>query len=130
LQAQNIVPEGEWEAFMQCLRTPLPATFRIAGAGKHAAAVLSTLRTDFVNVIASLGSAEPGSEEPPQPPVPLPWCVPALPGLCNGVTASSVSPPTRLRTVSQPRYPGELAWQMNYSRTQVRTFVLYVVFLH
>lgn len=80
---------------MQSLRTPLPATFRIAGAGKHAAAVLSTLRTDFVNVIASLGSAEAGSEEPPKPPVPLPWCVPALRRLCSSRFAFSVSPLTR-----------------------------------
>ena len=115
-QAQKIVPEGEWEAFMQCLRTPLPATFRIAGAGKHAAAVLSTLRTDFVNVIASLGSVEPGSEEPPQPPVSLPWCVP---GGARAAARCECSLFSDAATHSLPRYPGELAWQMNYSRTQV-----------
>jgi multisite-specific tRNA:(cytosine-C5)-methyltransferase len=74
-QAQKIMPEGEWEAFKKCLRSPLPATFRIAGTGKHAAAVLATLRADFVNVIASSAGSGEGEEAPVQPPVPLPWCV-------------------------------------------------------
>jgi len=31
-QAQNIIPEDEWESFMDALRTPLPTTFRVAGS--------------------------------------------------------------------------------------------------
>ena len=44
---QGIVPEGEWEAFMACLRTPLPATFRINGTGRFAAQLRDKLETDF-----------------------------------------------------------------------------------
>jgi len=33
---QGIVPEGEWEDFVDCLRRPLPITFRINGSGKFA----------------------------------------------------------------------------------------------
>jgi hypothetical protein len=29
-QEQRIVPEGEWEAFMQALRRPLPTSFRVS----------------------------------------------------------------------------------------------------
>lgn len=44
---QGIVPEGEWDAFMSSLRTPLPATFRINGTGRFAAHLRDKLETDF-----------------------------------------------------------------------------------
>jgi hypothetical protein len=31
-KAQNIVPEDEWESFMNALRQHLPTTFRVAGS--------------------------------------------------------------------------------------------------
>ena len=46
-QHQEIIPAGEWDAFMSCLRTPLPATFRINGSGKFAAQLRDKLETDF-----------------------------------------------------------------------------------
>lgn len=46
-QHQSVVPDGEWDAFMSCLRTPLPATFRINGSGKFAAQLRDKLETDF-----------------------------------------------------------------------------------
>ncbi len=45
---QHIVPEAEWEAFMACLRTTLPITFRINGSGKFADALRRRLETDFL----------------------------------------------------------------------------------
>ena len=48
LRMQNIVPEGEWDAFMACLRTSLPITFRINGSGKFADALRRRLETDFL----------------------------------------------------------------------------------
>ena len=34
-QAQNIIPHDEWDIFMDSLRQPLPATFRIAGSRQY-----------------------------------------------------------------------------------------------
>lgn len=34
-QAQKIIPEDEWDAFMDSLRQPLPTTFRIAGSRQY-----------------------------------------------------------------------------------------------
>jgi multisite-specific tRNA:(cytosine-C5)-methyltransferase len=31
-KAQRIIPEEEWDQFMEALRRPLPTTFRIAGS--------------------------------------------------------------------------------------------------
>jgi 16S rRNA C967 or C1407 C5-methylase (RsmB/RsmF family) len=46
---QKIVPEGEWDAFMEKLRSPLPTTFRINGRGKFAADLRNRLEQDFFN---------------------------------------------------------------------------------
>jgi len=65
---QGIVPEGEWDAFMTALATPLPATFRINGSGKFAAQLRDKLENDF---FAKLGQA-PAEVwlPPPLPPSP------------------------------------------------------------
>lgn len=44
---QGIVPEGEWDAFIQTLRKPLPTTFRINGRGRFAADLRDRLQQDF-----------------------------------------------------------------------------------
>lgn len=44
---QGIVPEGEWDAFMETLRKPLPTTFRINGRGRFAADLRDRLQKDF-----------------------------------------------------------------------------------
>ena len=44
---QGIVPEGEWEDFLEALRKPLPTTFRINGTGKFAADLRDRLDNDF-----------------------------------------------------------------------------------
>jgi hypothetical protein len=31
-KAQNLLPENEWDKFMDQLREPLPTTFRVAGS--------------------------------------------------------------------------------------------------
>ena len=41
------MPEGEWDAFMENLRAPLPTTFRINGRGKFAADLRDRLEQDF-----------------------------------------------------------------------------------
>jgi multisite-specific tRNA:(cytosine-C5)-methyltransferase len=44
---QRVCPEGEWDAFMRTLRTPLPITFRINGSGKFASELRSRLENNF-----------------------------------------------------------------------------------
>ena len=73
-KAQGNVPAEEWEAFLQCLQTPLPATFRVSGSGKFATAVRDTLRNNFVAAIAKLQPDDTEGESI-LPPFPLPWCV-------------------------------------------------------
>lgn len=46
-KTQNIVPEGEWEDFVACLKKPLPTTFRINGSGKFANELREKLESDF-----------------------------------------------------------------------------------
>ena len=50
---QKIVPEGEWDAFLASLRTPLPTSFRISGSGKFAATLRDHLENDFFSQFAS-----------------------------------------------------------------------------
>ena len=44
-KAQKIVPDAEWDAFLECLRTPLPTSFRINGSGKFAEDIRCLLYT-------------------------------------------------------------------------------------
>jgi multisite-specific tRNA:(cytosine-C5)-methyltransferase len=39
-KAQHIIPEEEWDQFMEALRRPLPTTFRIAGSREYVLFVL------------------------------------------------------------------------------------------
>lgn len=48
-QAQQIVPEGEWDNFMAALRSSLPTTFRINGSGRFAADLRDRLGRDFLS---------------------------------------------------------------------------------
>ena len=48
-QKQKVVPEGEWDDFMEVLRTPLPTTFRINGTGKFATDLRDKLESDFLS---------------------------------------------------------------------------------
>ena len=34
-KTQNILPEDEWDRFMNSLRAPLPTTFRVAGSRQY-----------------------------------------------------------------------------------------------
>ena len=60
---QKIVPEGEWDAFMEKLRLPLPTTFRINGRGKFAADLRNRLEQDFFSQFQEpieVSSSHPG----------------------------------------------------------------------
>lgn len=46
-RTQGIIPDGEWEPFLNTLRKQLPVTFRINGSGKFADHLRDKLQTDF-----------------------------------------------------------------------------------
>lgn len=70
-RTQQIAPEGEWEAFMAALRSPLPTTFRINGSGRFAADLRDRLDRGFLSQF----SGEPiiVSGETLEPPQALSW---------------------------------------------------------
>ncbi|XP_074135243.1 RNA cytosine C(5)-methyltransferase NSUN2 [Sminthopsis crassicaudata] len=53
-QELKIVPEGEWDQFMQALREPLPATLRITGYKCHAKEILHCLKNKYFKELEDL----------------------------------------------------------------------------
>lgn len=68
---QGVVPEGQWDEFMEVLKTPLPTTFRINGTGKFATDLRDKLESDFLSNFNKDPIMVAG--ETLQPPRPLPW---------------------------------------------------------
>ncbi|CAJ2667874.1 unnamed protein product [Trifolium pratense] len=66
---QNIVSPEEWDSFMQLLRTPLPAAFRINSSSLFHADIRSQLENDFAPDLQSM--VDEGDEEDAIKP--LPW---------------------------------------------------------
>lgn len=46
-KTQGIVPEGQWDEFIDILKKPLPITFRITGSGRFANELREKLERDF-----------------------------------------------------------------------------------
>ncbi|KAG7300998.1 hypothetical protein JYU34_015362 [Plutella xylostella] len=90
-KAQKIVPEEDWETFMKALRSNLPTAFRVTGSKGEAAALMKIVKSEYFNDILNMKiKVEDGEEEQEVKPVSLPW------------------------------YPGGLAWQLSFSRTDIR----------
>ncbi|EAU81513.1 tRNA (cytosine-5-)-methyltransferase [Coprinopsis cinerea okayama7 len=68
-KAQKILPEEEWEEFLEAMRRPLPTTFRVAGSRQTAAVLNKTIEDVHV---PSLSNAEFEGQKIP-PPVQIPW---------------------------------------------------------
>jgi len=85
-KTQNLIPEDEFEDFMETFRKPLPVTFRITGYKGEAQELLKMIKGKFFK---EAFSAE--------------------------VNGEIVSPPAAL-----PWYPGELAWQLNVAKSDIR----------
>lgn len=66
MQAQKIIPESEWEAFMAGLREPLPTTFRITGSRPIASAINEMIKAVFVPYLTGI-EHEGALLSPPQP---------------------------------------------------------------
>lgn len=80
-QAQKIVPEGEWDAFIICMKENLPAAFRLTGTKSMARALLQVMQKTFFKPLSQLVPPElaqeelDAGEEPVKPlkPICLPW---------------------------------------------------------
>ncbi|XP_014494471.1 tRNA (cytosine(34)-C(5))-methyltransferase [Vigna radiata var. radiata] len=66
---QGIVSSQEWDAFVQLLRTPLPAAFRINSTSRFCADIRSQLENDFVHSL----QAEVEEGDDTEAILPLPW---------------------------------------------------------
>ncbi|KAA0710639.1 tRNA (cytosine(34)-C(5))-methyltransferase [Triplophysa tibetana] len=62
----KIVPEGEFEKFMDAMREPLPATIRITGYKSHAKEILHTLKEKYFKEVQDL-EVDGQKIEAPQP---------------------------------------------------------------
>lgn len=100
-KAQNIVGEadGEWDALVACMKTPLPASFRINGSGQFAAGVKAGFERRFSGLMGASADGEEGTNS-----------------YTDDAGERVVVPPPR----ALPWYPGGLAWQVNLSRHQLR----------
>ncbi|XP_032255857.1 RNA cytosine C(5)-methyltransferase NSUN2-like [Phoca vitulina] len=65
-QELKIVPEGEWDLFMEALREPLPATLRITGYKSHAKEILHCLKNKYFKELEDL-EVDGQKVEVPQP---------------------------------------------------------------
>ncbi|KAJ8093590.1 tRNA (cytosine-5-)-methyltransferase ncl1 [Marasmius tenuissimus] len=68
-KAQNILPEEEWESFLDALRSPLPTTFRVAGSRLTAQSLNKAIIDTHVPMLSDVTFE--GQKIPP--PVQLPW---------------------------------------------------------
>ncbi|KAF8067658.1 cytosine-5--methyltransferase [Lyophyllum atratum] len=68
-QAQNVVPEEEWEAFYDALRQHLPTTFRVAGSRQVANTLNQTIKDVHVPALSDVIF----EEQKIPPPVQIPW---------------------------------------------------------
>ncbi|KAF9788609.1 cytosine-5--methyltransferase [Thelephora terrestris] len=68
-KTQAIIPEDQWDAFLDALREPLPTTFRVAGSRQVARALNDVVRDTYIPNLTDLvfeGEAVP-------PPKQIPW---------------------------------------------------------
>lgn len=70
-KAQSIVPENEWDEFVDALRTHLPTTFRVAGSRKTALTLNGIIQSKHVPTLTDVEFE--GQKIPP--PVQIPWSV-------------------------------------------------------
>ncbi|KAK1226168.1 tRNA (cytosine-5-)-methyltransferase ncl1 [Marasmius sp. AFHP31] len=68
-KAQDILPEEEWESFLDALRSPLPTTFRVAGSRLTAQSLNKAITDTHVPMLSDVSFE--GQKIPP--PVQLPW---------------------------------------------------------
>ena len=109
-QAQNMVPDEEWPAFLESLRTPLPATFRITGTRAEAAQLLQQLKDQFF--LRGAAEVADGSDNFPAP---------TAASATSATPAASATPATPATPAQPiPWYPHGFGWTMSASRVEMR----------
>ncbi|KAJ3896030.1 S-adenosyl-L-methionine-dependent methyltransferase [Lentinula edodes] len=68
-KAQKIIPDEEWEDFLDALITPLPTTFRVAGSRQIAKSLNETIKNVHVPLLSNVTF----EDQKLPPPVQLPW---------------------------------------------------------
>ncbi|TFK82297.1 S-adenosyl-L-methionine-dependent methyltransferase [Polyporus arcularius HHB13444] len=68
-KAQNVLPEEEWDQFLETMRNPLPTTFRVAGSRQAARLLNDTIKDVHVPHLAGV-VFEGEAVSPPQQ---IPW---------------------------------------------------------
>ncbi|KAG9508586.1 RNA cytosine-C(5)-methyltransferase NSUN2 [Fragariocoptes setiger] len=112
-KAQKLVPDSDWSVFMECLRDPLPASFRINAFCPSQAKVLrdmvescfeDLLTTNIEAISTNEGPAETNS------------------GACSEFidTAKVHASFTKTALQNLDWYPDRMAWQLNYTRIDIR----------
>ncbi|KAG1832871.1 hypothetical protein DFJ58DRAFT_847926, partial [Suillus subalutaceus] len=103
IAAQHIIPEEEWDQFMETLRRPLPTTFRIAGSREYVPfrSSIPNPNDGGVRIAHALNDAIKKTYVP----------------LLSDVVFEGdvIPPPSRI-----PWYPEDLAWQFNVSKKVLR----------
>ncbi|XP_042892490.1 tRNA (cytosine(34)-C(5))-methyltransferase-like isoform X2 [Penaeus japonicus] len=97
-KAQKVVPEEEWDEFLACMKTNLPAAFRLTGSKSMARALLKVLTKTFFEPLSQLVPPELSEEE----------------------IKAGEEPVKPLRPLCLPWYPDNLAWQLNLTRRNIR----------
>lgn len=97
-KGQKIVPEGEWDAFITCMKENLPAAFRLTGTKIMARALLQVMQKTFFNPLSQLVPPELTQEE----------------------LDAGEEPVKPLKPICLPWYPDNLAWQLNLTRRNIR----------
>lgn len=68
-QAQKIVPEDEWDQFMDTLKVELPTTFRVTGSRAHADVINNQIKDLYVPTMQNV-ELDGVKYDPPKP---IPW---------------------------------------------------------
>lgn len=93
-KTQKIVPEEQWDSFINTMRKNLPVAFRITGSKAEAKALIETIKGDFFKDILK-AHVEDDSEN-----------------------NTGIKPKDILQCL--PFYPDGLAWQLQLSRKDIR----------
>ncbi|KAG0717124.1 tRNA (cytosine(34)-C(5))-methyltransferase [Chionoecetes opilio] len=97
-KAQKVVPEGEWDEFLGCMKENLPAAFRLTGTKNMACALLKVMKETFFEPLSQIAPPELTAEE----------------------KEAGEEPVKPLKPFCLPWYPNNVAWQLNLTRKNIR----------
>jgi len=106
-KAQKIVPEEEWDAFMSTLTDTLPVAFRITGLDNQAKAFNKILEEQYFEPLKDVSALQAS----------------VVPRVTNGTTEEAPEEEEPIKALEPKRlqwYPGQLAYQLNLSRKDIR----------